>query len=635
MAIDLSIAAHQVADEEARAEVDVLNSRLEQTSQLTRKIQACLGRLEASSQRVREVAGPLNGETQRLQLLGHNVDAVLGAIQRLRQPADSKDDEQSVIRSGPENAGLSGYLASLDRLNKSLLDMQSSNLRATQHTMNDLTRLLKAGNSQLESHFERLLQTETPRLIEPLQFVAKDKPFPVLSQDLIARLGLIYSHLVSQQGSNHSSSVAGKYAAIRGPYLSQSLANSAAASVSSAKKKNSGAIYRPGTNSIEAYAQAMKGLFLSEYDNVCSIFARDDWGPLFRKTCEAALTELARTIRELNAHVKTHLGTDCCLAYEVTEIISGLSDQIGTRTGELKASISDNLKPIRETAKASLPELLEETKRRIGNLQTLPPDGSPVPIVSETVQRLQAMHEFQQPIASILVFLDDGGWRAGASFSGRSGDAVPSISHFDIGADGREFFKSYCSDTIDNLLSALCDKALAIFGKNKAATGVFLGNCTVVVERMLRDSDLGKDLDHRMAPTLDKWRKKATGLYTDMCKDLSIYLFDSIHTNRSQRPASGQADSASVVKGLSSKDKDRIKEKFLQFNGGFDDMVAKHGSFAMEKEVRSMLGDDIRQKLQPLYDRFWDRYHEIDKGRGKYVKYDKSGIAAIFAGLSA
>lgn len=64
--------AHSAVDEEARAEVDVLNSRLEKTNQLTKKIQASLSRLEASSQRVRDVAGPLGGETKRLQLLGNS-----------------------------------------------------------------------------------------------------------------------------------------------------------------------------------------------------------------------------------------------------------------------------------------------------------------------------------------------------------------------------------------------------------------------------------------------------------------------------------------------------------------------------------------------------------------------------------
>ncbi|KAF4584272.1 Exocyst complex protein EXO70 [Ophiocordyceps camponoti-floridani] len=179
MAVDAPLAAHHVIDEEARAEVDVLNTRLEQTTQLTRKIQACLGRLEASSQRQ----------------LGSNVDAVLAAIDRLRQPADSKDDEQHVIRAGPEKAGLQNYLSSLKRLNKSTSDMLTSNLRANQHTINDLSHLIEDGNAKLFDHFTRLLKTGTPHSIEPLHYVTKDKPFPVLQEDTLTQLGLIYEHL--------------------------------------------------------------------------------------------------------------------------------------------------------------------------------------------------------------------------------------------------------------------------------------------------------------------------------------------------------------------------------------------------------------------------------------------------------
>lgn len=59
-------------DEEARAEVDVLTSRLEKTTHLTKKIQACLGNLESTGKAVHEVTGPLDGETRRLQTLGHS-----------------------------------------------------------------------------------------------------------------------------------------------------------------------------------------------------------------------------------------------------------------------------------------------------------------------------------------------------------------------------------------------------------------------------------------------------------------------------------------------------------------------------------------------------------------------------------
>ncbi|KAI9901484.1 hypothetical protein N3K66_003301 [Trichothecium roseum] len=516
MAVGIASNAHHVVDEEARAEVDVLNSRLEKTTQLTKKIQASLGRLDTTGQSVRDVAGPLNGETRRLQLLGNNVDCVLAAIDRLRQPADSKNDEEQIIRAGPEKAGLPDFLSSIKRLNKAYADMQASNLRANQRTMTELGRLIDTGNTQLESHFDVLLRADTPRLIEPLHFITKGKPFPVLSQEAVTRLGLVYSHVSSDHQQPGQEPSAGRiYAEIRGPYISTSLANLAAASVNTAKKKNPGAVYRAGTNGMGTYAQAMEGLFLSEYDSICSIFTRDDWGAVFQATCQPAITELARTLRELNSHIKTHLATDCYLAYEITEIISNLSGKLEARTGELK-----------------------EQKARV-------------------------------------------------------------------------------------------------MLRGKSAIGVCIANSVIVAERIILESELSPLLSSRL-DSLDQWRKKATALYTDICKDLSIHLFDTIHTNRTQRPTSGHAaDSASIVKGLSSKDKDKIKEKFTQFNNAFEEMVSRHKAFNMEKDVRAMFGEDIRRKLQPLYERFWDRYHEIDKGKGKYVKYDKSSIAAVFISLQS
>ena len=532
-------------------------------------------------------------------------------------------------------AGLSSYLASMKRLVKSHNEMKTSNLRTNQRAMSDLSRLIQSGNTQLENHFEKLLRNETPRSIEPLHYITKDMPFPVLSQDAIARLGLVYAHVAADSPYGGLESPAAKiYTDIRSPYLALSLANLAAASVNTAKKKNPGAIYRAATNGIGTYAQALEGIFVSEYDNICSIFARDDWGMVFQATCQATLTELARTLRELNAHIKSHLATDCYLAYEITEIISSLSDHLETRTGELKTSLAAALKPIRETAKSSLAELIEDTRRKVASLQMIPADGAPPPLVPDTMRRLQAMVGFLGPISSIMISLGDGGWKTSSAAHNRSTDAIPSLASFDIGADGRDLFARYCMDTIDTLLSSLEQKAKMLL-KNKPLIGVFLANSVVIIQRMIIDSELSPLLSPRIEQ-LGAWRKTATVLYTDVCKDLSVHLFDTIHTTRTNRPTSGgPADSASVVKGLSSKDREKIKEKFTQFNSGFDEMVSRHKGYHMEREVRSMFGEDIRQKLQPLYERFWDRYHEIDKGKGKYVKHDKASMASVFMSLAS
>ncbi|KAI3329232.1 exocyst complex protein exo70 [Xylariaceae sp. AK1471] len=627
MAVGLSNGRH-AADEEARAEVDVLNSRLEKTTQLTKKIQACLTRLEATGKSVRDVSGPLNGETTRLQVLGNNIDAVIAAIEKLRQPADSKDDEENIIRQGPEKAGLSNYLNSIKRLNKALENMQTSNLRANQQTISDLQRLVKNGNTQLENSFDKLLRGETPRSIEPLHYITKDRPFPLLSQDTISKLSLMNSYVSGNSSSENP--LVKIYADVRGLYLSQTLVNLAYASVNTAKKKSHDAIYRSGTNGIGMYAQAMEGLFVAEYENICNIFMRQDWGPAFQTTYQAPMAELARTLRELNNHIKAHLSTDCYLAYEVTEIMSGLSSNLETRTGELKTTLAAALKPVRETGKMSLAELLDDTKRKVSTIQALPLDGSPMPVVSETMQRLQTMVDFLRPISSIMISLGDGGWKS-AALSNTSSDAIPSLASFDIGADGKEIFAHYCTDTIDILMSALEQKARLLL-KGKSVLGVFLANSITIIERMIRDSDLKPLLEGRLG-ALDVWRKKAKALYSDACKEISIHLFDVIHTNRTQRPPSGSNESASIVKALSSKDKDSIKAKFQTFNTQFDELVARHKTYSMEREVRQMFAKDMQQMLEPLYNRFWDRYHEVDKGRGKYIKYDKSSIAAVFLSL--
>lgn len=543
---------------------------------------------------------------------------------------------------GPEKAGLSNYLASIKRLNKALGDMKASNLRSTQQTVSELQRLVKAGNTQLESTFDKILRNETPRSIEPLHFITKNKSFPTLLQTALTPLGLINQfvsgvHRRQSDGSGVAdpSPVAKIYSEIRSQYLASSLVNLASASTNTAKKKNPDAIYRAGTNGINMYAQAMEGLFLAEYENICSIFTRDDWGPIFQATCQASLLELGRALRELNNHIKQHMSTDCYLAYEIVEIISSLSNNLESRTGELKSSLAGFLKPVRETAKSSLAELLEETKRRAMGLVQLPLDGAPIPLVSETMQRLQSMVDFLRPLSSIMVSLGDGGWKSTAASRGAVGDVIPSLSSFDIGADGKDIFAHYCTDTIEALLGALETRARTLLAQRKPAIGVFLANSVCIIDRMIQDSELAPLLEGRRVQTLDGWRKKAAMVYTETCKDLSIHLFDVIHTSRGQRPTSGGGvtDSSAILKGMSSKDKESIKAKFAAFNGAFDDMCARHRQYSMEREVRQRFAKDMQNMIEPLYIRFWDRYHEVDKGKGKYVKYDKAAIAGIFQSL--
>ena len=195
-------------------------------------------------------------------------------------------------------------------------------------------------------------------------------------------------------------------------------------------------------------------------------------------------------------------------------------------------------------------------------------------------------------------------------------------------------FAHYSSDTVETLLSNLQTRA-AVLLRSKSLQGVFLLNNIAIIDRMIRSSEL-QPLLESVQTKIDAWRKKATALYLDTWKETSAFLLDVQYTNRGARPPStGTAiDSAAVVKSLSSKDKDAIKEKFRSFNTAFEENVQRHRTYKMEKEVRTHLAKEVQMFIEALYGRFWDRYHDIDKGKGKYVKYDKAQLNSWLANLA-
>ena len=614
--------------------MEVLQANLEKLKSLSKKIQGSMSRLEVSGRTVQDAIGPVYGNTQRLQTMNTNVDRVLEAIERAREPLDMTKREERILRSRPDKVGLADYISSIDRTNQALRGLRATNLRSNQQAISELTSLLQIATQNLEDVFRDLCRRDS-QPIEPLGYIMKAADFPRLNSNKTTQLRSINTHIynfASQTSPNELTPSAKVYAQERGQYVTLSLQNLATASMSTARKvTGADAIYKQGSNGIGSYASGIQGMYTAEYDNICPIFNREEWGPVLSATCQSSLTVFANTLRDLDSHIKSNLITDCYLAYEIIDIVSNTSFQLEQRTGELKQAMSDALKPIRETAKGSLSTLLTDVRTRIQQMQSLPVDGGAVPITSEVMQRLQLMTSYLPPISSIMRSLGDGGWSA--PLTANSTGSIPTLKSFDVGADGKQLFSHYSNDTIETLLSNLETRAKALL-RGKAVQGVFMANNIAIVERMIRSSELQPLLVE--SPKIEAWKKKASKSYTDAWAEPSQILFDVQYTSKQPRPPStGQGvDSAAVLRTMSSKDKDGIKEKFKGFNAAFDDLVAKHKTFKMEPDVRRQLSKDVQALIEPLYSRFWERYHEVDKGKGKYVKYDKAHLSGILASLA-
>ncbi|KAK3632022.1 exocyst complex component exo70 [Elasticomyces elasticus] len=628
------LATRRAAHAEESAEVEVLFANVKKMKAVTKKIEASMARLDQSGRTVQEAIGPVYGNTQRLQTQNDNIDRIQAAIGKLREPIDMQDREERILRSRPDRVGLQEYISSIDRTSQALRSLKSTNMRSNQQVISNLTNLLQIGTENLEGVFRDMLR-EDSQPIEPLKQITTGKDYPRMSSNKASQLRTVNQHIAgyaSQAAQTSELAPSAKvYAHERGQYIMLSLQNLATASKSTARKVDASAVYRQGSNGIGSYAQGLQGMYTAEYDNICHIFSRDEWGPVLLATCQSSLAAFASTLRDLDAHVRENILTDCYLAYEIIEVVSGMSHHLESKTGELKYALSEALKPVRETAKSSLSILLNDTRTKVQQMQALPVDGSTVPLTTEVMTRLQLMTAYLPPLSSIMRSLGDGGWSSPSATS--STTSIPTIKSFDVGADGKQLFAHYTTDTIETLISTLESRSRSLL-RGKGLQGVFLANNICVVERMIRNSELDSLLQGTQ-PKIDAWRKKASTSYNEAWRDATKELLDTQYTARAARPPStGVAvDSGAILKSLNSKDRDDVKKKFTNFNTNFDELVTKHKSYKMEPEVRQTLAAEL-SFVGTMYERFWQRYHEVDKGRGKYVKYDKQQMSALLAGFA-
>ncbi|KAK6391774.1 hypothetical protein LTR65_004268 [Meristemomyces frigidus] len=619
---------------EEAAEVEVLNANVDKLKSLRKKIGASLARLEESGRTVQEAIGPVYGNTQRLQTMNTNIERIQEVIEKFKAPLEQRDREERILRSRPDRVGLQEYMSSIDRTSLALRNLKTTNIKSNQQAVSDLSGLLQVGIQNLEDVFRDILRQES-QPIEPLKQLTTKTEFPRLSSNKSGQLRTVNQHISAHasQGPKPGELTpsARAYAHERGQYVTLSLQNLATASLSTARKVNADAVYKQGSNGIGHYAQGIQGMYTAEYDSISAIFTREEWGPVLQATCQSSLATFASTLGNLDTHVKSNLLTDCYLAYEIVDVVSNTSLQLENRTGELKYAMSDALKPVRETAKSSLATLLNDLRTKLSQMQSLPTDGSTVPITSEVMTRLQLMTSYLPPVCSLLRSLGDGGWSAPSA--GASSTSIPTVKSFDVGADGKQLFSHYAADTIEVLLTGLESRAKNLL-RGRSLQGVFLANNICVVERMIRNSELDPLLTSAQ-PKLDAWKRKVSNAYLDAWSEPSKLLLD-VQSKNTPRPSStGTAiDSSAILKSLSSKEKEAIKEKWKTFNTQFDELVAKHKSYRMESEVRRQLGKDVQTFMEPLYTRFWDRYHEVDKGKGKYVKYDKGQMSGTLSSLA-
>ncbi|EPS36598.1 hypothetical protein H072_9818 [Dactylellina haptotyla CBS 200.50] len=609
-----------VLPEEEAAEVEVLNDRLKKMTAITERISRSLGKLSGSAQQVEMSVQPILKQTGSLTTLAGNIDSGIAEIDKTMKLLDLVKHEENTIRKGPQVVELTDYLNCVKRLSEGLAALKSTNLRASQKAVKEMTLLLKTGAVQLEDQFRKTLAQES-NPVEPLHFITKKLPFPTFNPEKISTIAVLNEFLCSTlaTSSNVQSNVLTVYADVRGNYISSSLSSLSQACVGTATRRNITVPYEKGDNGITHYAQAIEGIFTAEYENIKSLFSSENWLKVYTLTTQPALTVFSNTIRQLNKHIVTYMISDCFLAYDVIECVSATANRLGTKTGE-KNEFVDALKPIRQTASASFYELLEDLKRKGGNLATVPLDGTVCEFTQNVMARLRRLTDYQIAVSGLLISLGDKNWQQ--PYSPALGVNQPT---FDVGADGNLYLANYCIESIDRLFEILESKG-KLHIKKQQQVAVLMVNNIAYVETAIKRGGLVSVLSLGGGITkVEKWRKRAVEDYMISWKEAAGYLLDMTYTSK----AAISVTASGSKPNLSSKDKEAIKEKFKNFNTLFDTLIQQHKTYVFpDKEVKAMLFKEITF-ISPLYGRFWDKYHDVVKD--KHIKYDVSGLQAVLA----
>ena len=270
---------------------------------------------------------------------------MIDAIDALRRPLNIIAKEEQIIQSGVGRAGLSDFLSSIKRLSKAAGELNRNNLRSSQDARSHAGSLLRSANQQLESVFRDSLREDT-KPVEPLHYIMKEIRFPIIPEEKISRLALISSAVkqAAEQSGTSANSAQNttilSFAEVRGPYMTASLSSLATACINTSRKKTPESLYKRGENGIGTYAQAVRGMTVAEYESICRLFTREEWGPALLQTTRSPLTELRKTLDALNNHIKANQSTDCFLAYEIIEYITKLAMDLVKDTGELRDPLS-------------------------------------------------------------------------------------------------------------------------------------------------------------------------------------------------------------------------------------------------------------------------------------------------------
>lgn len=517
------------------------------------------------------------------------------------------------------------------------------------------------------------VRTTLAKAFEPIdagEYLSNNRLFPILPTATVTTLRQLYAFFQNDQRER----VDDVYFEIASRYISASLSGLSTASVPSIPDTPSNSMlisgatvgapgngtqvggfgsvsiagmYERGSNAITKYADAYCRLMIGEVTNARQLFdngdgtssGNGDMGAVyFEQIMTLTINEFIEVSTKINDHVSRNMQTDSALGFELLEAVTNVSNVIKKFSTRVPARLTQIMTSCQNTTHGLFKDFIKYIETRVDSAQSnVIVENGVSDATVDVMSRLKRLSLYKSIALVSISTLGPGNWitsstaapvvpaTAGAPGAvKKSWNSVYSTSFLAPQGtkDPVELLSWYFSDCIDALFVCLEIKAKGLQKKN-TQVGFFLLTNLALIEHYVTSSDIYKILGSVGAERLEKLKKRGVDLFLEGWKNAASLLMD-----------------VTVVKGppgkgLSSKDREAIKEKFRTFNTEFEQLTKSHKAYNITNQtLRQQLAKEVKFIL-PLYHRYYDKHvgGDFTKHVDKYIKYNKQEFDKILESL--
>lgn len=586
------------------ADVAVLNQNLTKSKELFASISRSLRTISDKSSTASTKIKPILKDVNHLTRSRDQIDNGLSILSDVLNYAAQTAKLEAVLSNSIDVIGVKRYIDTLAQ-SKLLLKEMKLKIKRFRGILMNFETLIDKLDLSLENYFQHILN-------------------PPKVDDICVVFSYFYLQSTFEQDTINE-----LYIRSRSSYLVQLVKPLELAT--KPVKRNSRIPYEKGTNGINRYNNELIKLIKQEIALAAEInqnVAIDHHKIVSSIVARVLNDSYTSVVDTLNEFVSSHgvLDNDILLL-EVIENLDHFS----------KFMVASNLSPatmdrfndaygkLVHTSRNIFGELMRWVDARVTSVEKYN-DKTIAEVTVEIVLRVRRVLEYPLSLLNLIQGVSLGSWLTGLKFVLVYTSVVSNNGAIDENSP-EMLLSSYFSDIIDCVMINI-EIGLRSDDSKKSTQGYMLIKNLVLIETIInRSHQLFDTLSSIGMDRLARLKNRFLKLFLDDWNYASyIIIRDMTNITTTNAIAHGAMLPRNSSLGLSSKEKEQVKELFRKFNESFEEALQNYERFNIsDPNLRSYLSNEIKKLTVNAYFKLYEKYGTSDftKNRSKYIKWDK------------